>query len=208
MPSRRPINPIILTLLISDAVMMTGFGLVEPIFAIFVQGIEGASIVSVGIASAIFMTVKSVLQLPFSKIVDATDHTERAPHKHRATAFLGVGMLFITATPVMYYFSTHVWHIYLAQALYGIGAGLAYPTWLKLWELHIDKGRESFEWTLYSTTTSLTVAASAIIGSVVVAEFGFRTSFLFVGLISLISCMTLAVLYNDTKSVIAIPIKE
>lgn len=207
MTTARRVNPVILTLLISDSIMVTGFGLIEPIFALYVQGIEGSSIISVGIASAIFMTVKSAIQLPFSKIVDATDHTNLAPHRHRATLFLWIGMAFIAATPLLYFFSTKVWHIYAAQAMYGVGAGLAYPTWLKLWELHIDKGRESFEWTLYSTTTSLTAAASAVIGSIVVEMFGFRASFLFVGLVSLLSCMSLAVLHNEAKS-IAIPIKE
>jgi MFS family permease len=201
------VNPVILTLLISDAIMMTGFGLVEPFFAIFVGQVEGGSIVSAGIASAIFMTVKSLIQLPFSRIVDATDHTRMAPHRHRATAFLWTGIGLIVVVPFLYYMSTHIWHVYLAQAVYGLGAGLAYPTWLKLWELHIDKGRESFEWTLYSTVTSLTVAASAVVGGILVQNLGFEASFLVMGLISLLGGATLIILHNDAQSVV-IPIKQ
>ncbi len=205
--SFKRVNPVILTLLISDTIMMTGFGIIEPFFAIFSSQIEGGSIAAAGIASAIFMTVKSLVQLPFSKIVDATDHRFFSPHKHRATSFLWMGIALIVLTPFLYYLSTNIWHVYAIQAVYGLGAGLAYPTWLKLWELHIDKGRESFEWTLYSTTASLATAVSAVIGGFFIESFGFQTSFLFVGLISMLGGMTLIILHDDARR-IAIPIKK
>jgi MFS family permease len=201
------VNPVILTLMISDSIVLTGFGLVEPIFAIFITEINGGSVLSAGIATAIFMTVKSVLQLPFSRYVDKHDHDPASPHHHLSTTYLWCGMALIMSAPFLYYFSSEIWHVYAIQAIYGLGSALAYPTWLKLWEMHIDKDRESFEWTLYSTVTSLMVALAAVIGGVLVQTIGFRPTFLVASVVVAAGCSALAYLKDDGRG-IAFSIKE
>ena len=58
-------------LMLSDIFVLTGFGLIQPILAIYVnQDIVGGSVLTAGIASAIFMLTKSLVQLPFSKYLD------------------------------------------------------------------------------------------------------------------------------------------
>lgn len=195
------VNPVILTLMISDSIVLTGFGLVEPVFAIFVSEIRGGSVVSAGIASAIFLTVKSLLQLPFSRFVDTHDHTPGQPHRHLATRYLWLGMVFILSAPILYYFSTDIWHVYVIQALYGLGSALAYPTWLKLWEMHIDRDRESYEWTLYSTVTNLTVALAAVVGGVLVQGIGFRQTFLVAWVVVAAGCASLVYLKDDGRGI-------
>lgn len=195
------VNPVILVLMISDSVVLTGFGLVEPVFAIFVSEIHGGSIASAGISSAIFLTVKSLLQLPFSRFVDKHDHSAAEPHRHLATIYLWLGMAFILSAPILYYFSTDIWHVYAIQALYGLGSALAYPTWLKLWETHIDKDQESYEWTLYSTVTNLMVALAAVVGGVLVEGVGFRQTFLLAWVVVAAGCGALAYLKNDGRGV-------
>jgi DHA1 family quinolone resistance protein-like MFS transporter len=200
------LNPVILTLMISDSIVLTGFGLVEPVFALFVTEIKGGSVLSVGIATAIFMTVKSLLQLPFSRFVDKHDHSAKTPHHHLSTQFLWCGMALILSAPILYYFSSNIWHVYAIQALYGVGSALAYPTWLKLWEMHIDKDQESYEWTLYSTITSLTVALSAVVGGLLVQEIGFRDTFLAAAVVVAAGCSALIYLRNDARG-ITVPVK-
>jgi DHA1 family quinolone resistance protein-like MFS transporter len=196
MPNKS-INPIVLILMISDAVIITGFGMIEPFMAVFIKDLPGGSVVSAGIASAVFMVTKSVLQLPFAAYIDRHDHDALSPHNHRSTAFLWLGVGMIVAVPFLYYLVQHVWQLYLFQFIYGVAAALAYPTWLKLWELHMDKGRESFEWTLYSTSVSVATGAAAVIGGVVVESFGFRNAFLLAGLVSVIGGAVLIYLRHD-----------
>lgn len=198
---KKKINLIVLILMISDAVVFTGFGLIEPVFAIFVnEDLIGGSILAAGIASTIFFLTKSILQLPFSRYVDKYDHAWHSPHKHLSTKFLWLGMTLIAITPFLYFFSTHVYHIYLAQFLFGVGSALGYPTWLKLWELHLEKGSESFQWTLYSTVISISGAISATVGAGITQHLGFRVTFILVGIIALLGCGILLFLNKDIRT--------
>jgi MFS family permease len=64
-------NRITVLLIISDISVLTGFGLVAPILAIFIKdNLVGGTIFAAGIASMIFILTKSIVQLPLSKIVD------------------------------------------------------------------------------------------------------------------------------------------
>jgi DHA1 family quinolone resistance protein-like MFS transporter len=182
------INKIVLFLLLSDAFILTGFGLIDPIIAIYIDGnVQGGSIFAAGLASTIFFVTKSVIQLPFSRYVDTHDNKIK---------WLLVGSLLIALVPFIYIAAPNIYFIYLAQLVYGIGSGLAYPTWLGLWSTHLDKKHESFEWSLYSTTIGIGTAASASIGAALSDFMGFRFTFIVVGIMSLLGC---AVLYALEK---------
>jgi len=177
------INRTIRLLMISDIFVVTGFGLIEPILAIYIkEDLIGGTIFAAGFASALFFVTKSLIQLPFSRYVDS---------HHSKMKWLIVGMFFIAAVPFCYIFAHDVISLYLAQILYGVGAGLAYPTWLGLWSTHLDKQHESFEWSLYSTLTSLGIAFTAFIGAGIAEFLGFSYTFVLVGIMALIGTFIL-----------------
>lgn len=170
-------------LLVSDIFLVSGFGLISPIMSIFIKdSLLGGEIYAAGFASMLFLFTKSILQLPFSKYVDKYDHR---------IEWLIVGTACIAIVPFFYMYATRVEHIYIAQVLYGIGSGLAYPTWLGLWSTHLDKHHESYEWSLYSTITGLGTAAAAAIGAGLVEFLGFKPMFFVVGILSLVGCFIL-----------------
>ncbi|MBU1180064.1 MFS transporter [Patescibacteria group bacterium] len=176
-------NRVIKYLMISDTFIFTGFGLIAPVLAIFIkEDLEGGTIFAAGAASAVFLLVKSAIQLPFSRYVDTHD---------RKLTWLRVGTALVSVVPLLYIFATHVNHIYIMQILYGIGSGLAYPTWLGLWSTHLDKGHESFEWSLYSTLAGLGYAATAAIGAAIAQFIGFSAAFVMVALMSFTGCLIL-----------------
>lgn len=178
-------NRVIKFLMISDILVLTSFGLVEPILAIFFkEDLIGGTILAAGLAGTIFLLVKSVIQLPFSKYVDAHSYRERLK-------WLIIGTFLVSIVPFIYIFSDHIYWIFLAQAIHGLGSGLAYPTWLGLWSTHLDKKKESFEWSLYSTMTGIGTALTAAIGAALAQFVGFNFTFLFVGILSLVGCMML-----------------
>lgn len=171
-------NRTIKLLTIADIFILTGFGLISPILAIFIkENIIGGTILTASLASTIFLIVKCVIQLPFSKYVDKHDHKIK---------FLLIGIFLISFVPIIYLFAQDIKMIYLAQIIHGIGAGLAYPTWLGLWSTHLDKKHESFEWSLYSTVVSIGTAISALIGGVIAQTLGFKYAFFFVWLMTII----------------------
>ncbi len=170
-------------LMVSDIFVSMGFGLIDPILAIFFkEGLVGGSIFAAGLASALFLVTRSIVQLPFSKYVD--NHDDKVK-------WLIIGTLLISTVPFLYIFTSHIKYIYLAQIIHGVGTGLAFPTWLGLWSTHLDKKHESFEWSLYSTTTGIGVAITATIGSAIAQFVGFEYTFMLAGIMSLIGCFIL-----------------
>ena len=95
-------------------------------------------------------------------------------------------------------FATGTWG-HLQETLYGMGAGLAYPTWFGLWSTHLDKKHESFEWGIYSTATGLMAAGTALIGAAIAQYVGFTYTFIFVGIMSLLGMFILFGLENHHK---------
>ena len=178
-------NHTIKILLISDVFIVTGFGLMSPILAIFFkEDLAGGTIIAAGVASTVFMVVKCLIQLPFSRFVDRQKYDQRF-------FWLVIGSLLISIVPFLYIFAKDIYAIYIAQVVYGIGSGLAYPTWVELWTTHLDRRHESFEWSMYSSSVGLGTAAAAVIGAVIAQYFGFTATFIGVGVLSLGGCFTL-----------------
>lgn len=170
-------------LMISDIFYGTGFGLVAPIVAIFIkEDLRGGSIFAAGIATTIFILIKSVVQLPFSRYVDRYDCKLK---------WLKVGYALILFNPLIYIFADDMNYIYVAEAIHGIGSGLAFPAWLGLWSTHLDRGHESFEWSLYSTVVGLGSAATAAAGAAIAEFIGFNLTFVLVEIMTILGFIVL-----------------
>ena len=135
---------------------------------------------------AIFWVTKSIVQLPFSRLVDKYDDLYDI-------RWLLIGTVLVIMAPVIYLFAPSIGYIYFAQFINGVGSGLAYPAWLGLWSTHLDKHKESFEWSFYSTCSGLIGAVAAIVGSHVAQQFGF--TYTLIGVIVLASFGVIAILY-------------
>ncbi len=193
-------NRTIKLLMLSDVLIFTGFGLIAPILAIFIKdNLTGGTIFAAGFASTLFLITKSIIQLPFSRYVDK--------HENKVK-WLMAGTFIISLVPLVYIFSNHIYFIYAAEILHGIGSGLAYPTWLGLWSTHLDKKQESFEWSLYSTGISVGTAITAVIGATLAEFAGFTFTFLLVGLMSLAGCGILFFLERKKEQLRGSKIKD
>jgi DHA1 family quinolone resistance protein-like MFS transporter len=173
-------------LMLSDIFVLTGFGLVQPILAIFInEGIPGGTVFAAGLASALFLMTKSLVQLPFGKYIDG--HAKKL-------RWLILGTLLMASVPLIYVSADSIYKVYLAEVIYGIGSGLAYPTWLGLWSTNLDKGRESFQWSVYSTSTGLGTAATGAGGAAIASLVGFKATFFLAGIMCLLGCFALIAL--------------
>ena len=186
-------NRIIRLLIISDVFLLTGFGLVQPILAIFVaEHVRGGSIIAAGIATTIFLLCKSIVQLPFSRYVDSHRNTIR---------YLHLGNILFSIAPILYLIDGSIGMIYIAQVIYGVGAGLAFPTWMHIWYAHLDDHHEGFDASAYSTATSIGAAAAAAIGAVIAQLFGFQATFVAVSVLSLIGSVLLFPLAKEETEI-------
>ncbi len=174
-------------LLLSDIFVLTGFGLIQPILAIYINdgSVTGGTMLTAGMASALFMLTKSLVQLPFGHYVDGQESKEK---------WLVLGTLLMSAVPLIYLSASSIYQVYLAEVIYGLGSGLAYPTWLGLWSVNLDRGRESFQWSVYHTSTGVGAAATGAAGAAVASHVGFSATFLLAGLLCILGCLVLLIL--------------
>ncbi len=68
-----PINKIVKILVLSDFIIISGFGFIAPIFALFLTDkIQGGTIETVGFASAIYWLAAVLTRLPIARYIDKT----------------------------------------------------------------------------------------------------------------------------------------
>lgn len=174
-----------------DIMFFSAFGLIGPIFAIFVtQQIAGATVATVGFAATINLLVRALLQMPIARYID----------KHKGEKddflFMVLGSTLVSIVPFIYLFVTSPTHLYLAQAVLGIGGALTNPGWFAIFTRHIDKGKEGTEWTLENVSIGLVSAGAAALGGIMAERFGFQNLFLIVGILSLIGLVIQISLYS------------
>jgi len=192
----KTINKVIKILIASDFVLNSGWGLLAPVFAIFlVQKIafgnpaQGAEIA--GFASLTYWIVKSFLQIPIGRYLDK-NHGEKDDFW-----FMVFGTFLTGITPFGFLFSSLPWHIYIFQVLHAIGMAMVVPSWAAIFTRHIDKGKEAFEWGTESTSLGFGAGIAGAIGGILVALFGFNVIFILVGTFNMISALLLLLIHKE-----------
>ena len=90
-----------------------------------------------------------------------------------------LGTIFIAVVPFGYIFSNNIWHLYVIQFIYGLGAGFAYPAWSSLFTSHLEKGQRGFQWSIYNSSVGLGTALTAWIGAYIAEKIGLNFHFLY-----------------------------
>ena len=162
-------------LIVSDIFVLTGFGLVAPILAIFINdNLVGGSIFSAGLASTIFLLTHALLQIFFSYKFNPKDRLW----------MLRLGTLIIALVPLGYILSPHIYHIYAVEFVYGIGAAFAYPAWSSLFTAHLEKGKRGFQYSVYSSSVGIGTAITAGVGAWLAEKTSFQLVFILTGIIA------------------------
>ena len=192
----KSINKVIKFLIAGDFFLLSGWGLLGPIFAIFIiqnitigNAAEGAKVA--GLAALSYWMVKSFLQIPISRYLDRI-HGEKDDFW-----FMVLGLFITGLSPFGFLISFLPWHIYAFQILNATGMALFVPSWNAIFTRHIDKGKEAFEWGMDSTFLGLGMGITGAIGGIMVATIGFEVIFILVGTLTLFSCFLLLLIYKD-----------
>jgi DHA1 family quinolone resistance protein-like MFS transporter len=187
-------HKIIRTLILSDIFVLSGFGLISPILAVFfTEQVRGGGLGVAGLASTIFLLVKSGLILPIARFLDQT-----RGERDDFYAML-CGSVLISLVPFSYLVIKEPIQLYAVQMLYGLGAALSSPSWLAIFTRHIGKKKTGFTWGLYYTLTDVGGAITAGVGGMLADYVGFRPLFLLVGIMSAIGSATLLLFYKEVR---------
>ena len=184
------INQVVLTIIVAEFILITGWSFLAPIFAVFVtQQISGGTVAVVGFAITIYWVTKSILQLFVAKFIDRNHGELDDFYFFLAGGFLNA--VFVS----LYYFSQEIWHIYALHFLVAIADALLVPPFYAIFTRHIDKGQEGFEWSLYSSfSLGAGSALGAAAGGILATVVGFRIIFPLVGFFTLIFTIILVFL--------------
>ncbi|MEK7125248.1 MAG: MFS transporter [Patescibacteria group bacterium] len=192
------ISHVVRTLVLSDFLINSGFSVFAPILAVFVtKQIQGGSLEVVGFATAIGQIFKVGLQIPVARILDK-NHGE-----YDDFVSMVAGSILIAIVPFLYYFATQVTHLYLIQALYGVGAALAVPPWYAIFTRHIDHMKENIEWSMESVAIGISGAGAAALGGILAQRLGFQPIFLIGGVVAMIGAIVQMLIYRDLKHKVA-----
>jgi len=180
------INRVIKTLIASDFLLQSGWGLIGPIFAIFLtKQIQGGNLEMVGFVATTYWLTKSAVQPFIAKYLDK-NHGERDDFQ-----FLVMGMYIANLIPLGYIFSSHPWQIFLLEAVRGLAMACVVPTWSGIFTRHIDKGREAFSWSVESTGIGFAAGLSGAFGAMIASILGFEFVFVLVSFLGLASSSVL-----------------
>lgn len=169
------INKVIKTLIISDFFLQSGWGLIGPIFAIFItEQIKGGTVAAVGLIAASYWFFKSVAQ-PF--IAHYLDVKKGEKDDFNLLVF---GMALANLIPLFYLFTTDLWQIFLLESVRGLCMACVVPSWSGIFTRHIDKGWEAFSWSLESTGIGFAAAFAAAFGGILAAFLGFKVIFVLI----------------------------
>lgn len=179
------INRIVKYFMIADLTVLGGFGLVDPVLAIFViNRIPGATLVTVGIMAAIYWAVKSLIQIPIALYLDKTDGEKDDFYA------LVIGLLIAAGSLFSFMAVTNIAHLYIIQAVKAVAFSLYVPAWSAIVSRHLDKEKVAFEWALANTLTGASIGVAGLAGGII-ARASFNMAFLIGGFLALASALIL-----------------
>lgn len=179
------INRVVRSFIFTDLTFLGGWGLIDPIMAIFViNHIPGASLITLGIMAAIYWITKSVIQIPIAIFLDKTDGEKDDFYA------LVIGLLVASLATFSFMAATTVAHLYIIQLIKAVAFSLYVPAWSAIVSRHLDKDQVAFEWALDSTAVGVSLGVAGLLGSWL-AKYNFNFVFLAAGFFGLLSAMML-----------------
>ena len=192
----RKINNLIRILTYSDVLIISGWGLVGPIFAVYITSqIPGGNLELIGLSTAVFLVLKSFLQIPVAKLID------RRRGEIDDMLIMAAGSLIISLVPFLFLKIRTPLELLLVQALHGIGGALITPGWCAIFTRHIDIHQEAEEWSIYNSTTNLGAALAGALGGFLAEKFGFQLLYLIIGTVCIAGTSLLYFIYQDLRMV-------
>ncbi|HEY4500101.1 MAG TPA: MFS transporter [Candidatus Paceibacterota bacterium] len=179
------INKVVRYFIFADLTFLSGWGLIDPIFAIFVvEKIPGATLTTIGVMAAIYWIVKSIIQVPIALYLDKHDGERDDFYA------LIIGLLIAALTLFSFMAAREVWHLYTIQLVKAVAFALYVPAWSATLARHLDKQQMAFELAIASTAAGGMIGLTGLLGSWL-ANFSYNFLFLFGGFLALASALIL-----------------
>jgi MFS family permease len=180
------VNRLVKFFIYSDLLFMGGWGLIGPIFAIFVVAeVEGATLVTVGAVAGVYWFVKAVVQLPVAMYLDKKEGERDDFHA------LIFSLLLSGIASFSFVLVESIPMLFLVVAIKAVAFGFYAASWPAIFSRHLDKKRFAFDWSLDSGSIGVVMGLTALVGSAVASVVGFKPVFVFASVLSFAAVLVL-----------------
>lgn len=176
-------------LIISDAWANLALGMIGPIYAIFVGEI-GGDILDVGWAYFTFTFTSGVILYLISMWENKVLHKEKLVVLGYSINSLGCFLYFFTDTQIM---------LLITQAILGVGVALVSPAFDALYSHFVKTKEEASDWGAWEAMGYMVAAIAAVLGSLIVENYGFRYLFILMFIASLLGTIASLLLFKDER---------
>jgi len=190
------VNKVMRSYIYWDFVINSAWGLLAPVFAIFLLEkvaagnlVEGAKIA--GFATLFYWIAKAIFQIPIGNYLDK-NHGEIDDFW-----FYIIGTFITGLVPFGFLFSFLPWHIYVLQIIHAIGMSMIIPSSYAIFIRHIDKGREAYESGLDSTLLGIGAGITGALGGIMAGYIGFQLIFVLTGVFTMVSILFILAIRKD-----------
>jgi len=174
-------------LIVADAFANLALGMLGPIYAIFVGEI-GGDILDVGWAYFTFTFTSGVVLYLISKWEDRVLHKEKLVVAGYAINALGCFLYIFTDTQTT---------LLITQAVLGIGVAMVSPAFDAIYSHFVNTKKEASDWGAWEAMGYIVAAVAAVLGSMVVNNYGFKYLFVFMFIAALIGTVASFLLFKD-----------
>lgn len=177
-------------LLVADMIWYFGEGMFGPLFAVFTERI-GGDVLDISWAWAIYLVVSGLLTVFFGKISDS---------RISKRSLLIAGYALNAICTFAYLFIHTPAQLFFLQALLGLAAAMATPTWDALYSKYEDPKHRGFAWGLSDGLQQVFTGIAIVIGGIIVTLSGFSVLFVTMGVVQVVSVLSISLLTGDKRT--------
>lgn len=163
----------------TNAMVLIAGAMIGPIYALFVEGI-GGSLLDASLTGGVFAIAAGITTLIAGRYADKIKEDELIVVL--GYSLMGVGFL-------LYMLVDSIWSLLAVQVLIGFAEAVYAPAFDVLYSQHVSKRKVGREWGAWEAMSYFTSAIGAVIGGLIVVNFGFNTIFVIMGILSFSSAV-------------------
>lgn len=170
-------NKALKILFINNGIFVFAGGLLGPLYAVFVESIDG-NILSISISWAAFLLSSTLFLLVVRKYGDSIKEKEY---------LLLAGFLIRAIVWFSFPFISTVTMLVLLQVLLGVGEAMGSPAFNAIFAEHLDGGKQIKEYTDWNLIVNTSGAVAVVLGGLIVSYYSFTVLFFLMGSLAIVS---------------------
>lgn len=168
------VNPIVKAFIISECFYVSGWNLIIPLFAIFVvENVTSGSIETAAAGMSTYLITRVISELVAGRYFSKVSESMKL-------IVIIAGIIIMSIAFAGFAFSVNIVQIFIFYIILGVGVGLFMPTKNSVFSVHLDKNKETTEWSIADATAAISMALATALGGFMAANYGFRILF-FIG---------------------------